>query len=120
MHTNCSLSWAAVASSLNDSCAITWHQWHAAYPTLRSTGTPRRRASSNASSPHSHQSTGLSACWRRYGEVAPASRLGIGHLLPSPDSLARSGRGRSEAPAATTPDATEDEDRERDDDQDDQ
>ncbi len=29
----------AVASSSNDSWAITWHQWHAAYPTDSSTGT---------------------------------------------------------------------------------
>ncbi len=33
-----------------------WHQWHAAYPTLSNTGTPRRSASANASGPHSHQS----------------------------------------------------------------
>src|SRR4051812_42265062 len=69
---------AAVASSSNDSCAITWHQWHAAYPTLNSTGTLRRRASSNAAGSHSHHSTGLSACWRRYGEGAEARRLGTG------------------------------------------
>ena len=70
-----SFMYAAVASSSNDSCAITWHQWQAAYPTLSSTGTPRDRASANASSPHSHQSTGFSACWRRYGDVAAASLL---------------------------------------------
>ena len=50
---------------LEDSCAMTWHQWQAQYPTLSSTGTPRLRASSNASRPHGHQSTGLSACWSR-------------------------------------------------------
>ena len=33
MLTKCSLRYAAVASSSNDSCAITWHQWQAAYPT---------------------------------------------------------------------------------------
>ena len=38
-------------------------------------GTPRRRASSKASSPHSHQSTGLCACCNRYGEVASTRRL---------------------------------------------
>ena len=53
---------SAVAVSSNDSCAITWHQWQAEYPTDNSTGTSRRRASANASSPHCHQSTGLSAC----------------------------------------------------------
>ena len=66
---------AAVAASSKDSCAITWHQWQAAYPTLSSTGTSRRRASSNASGPHSHQCTGLSLCWSRYGDVASASRF---------------------------------------------
>ena len=57
--------YVAVASSSKDSWAITWHQWQAAYPTDSSTGTSRRRASSNASGDHSHQSTGLSACWSR-------------------------------------------------------
>src|SRR4051795_3992140 len=75
MLTKCSLRYAAVASSSNDSCAITWHQWQAASPTLSRTGTLRRRASSNAAGSHSHQSTGLSACWRRYGEVAEPSRF---------------------------------------------
>src|SRR5271154_1067231 len=64
------LTAAATAGSSNDSCAITWHQWHAAYPTDSSTGTSRRRASANASGDHGHQSTGLSACCRRYGLVA--------------------------------------------------
>ena len=76
MLTKCSLRYAAVASSSNDSCAMTWHQWQAAYPTLSSTGTFRWRASPKASSPHSHQSTGLSACWSRYGLVADARRFG--------------------------------------------
>ena len=30
MLTKCSFMYAAVASSSNDSCAITWHQWQAA------------------------------------------------------------------------------------------
>src|ERR1700684_2607184 len=64
------LTTSATAGSSNDSCAITWHQWHAAYPTDRNTGTSRRRASSNASGDHGHQSTGLSACCSRYGLVA--------------------------------------------------
>ena len=76
MHTKCSFMYAAERSSSNDSCAITWHQWQAAYPTLSSTGRSRSRASVNASGPHSHQSTGLSACWSRYGEVAAARRFG--------------------------------------------
>ena len=63
--TNPALTCAAVAASSNDSCAMTWHQWQAAYPTDSNTGTSRRAASANASSDHSHQSMGLSACWRR-------------------------------------------------------
>ncbi len=35
------------------------------------------RASANAASPHGHQSTGLSACCRRYGELSAASRFGM-------------------------------------------
>src|SRR5262249_20389512 len=56
-------------------CAITWHQWQAAYPTDSRTGTSRRFASANASSDHGHQSTGLSACCSRYGLVAFPSRF---------------------------------------------
>src|SRR5438105_6594546 len=37
------------------------------------------RAFAKASSPHANQSTGLSACWRRYGDFSRASRLSIGH-----------------------------------------
>ncbi len=43
---------------------------------LKNTGTSRRRASANAASPHGHQSTGLSACWRKYGLGSEARRLG--------------------------------------------
>src|SRR5581483_11697707 len=75
MLTKYSFITAATAGSSNDSWAITWHQWQAAYPTESRTGTSRRRASANASSDHSHQSTGLSACWRRYGEVDAARRF---------------------------------------------
>jgi hypothetical protein len=39
------------------------------------TGTSRRLASAKASPPQGHQSTGLLACWRRYGEVALPSRF---------------------------------------------
>src|SRR5215469_15832475 len=73
--TRCSFISAAVAGSSNDSCAITWHQWHAEYPTESSTGTSRCRACSNASSDHGHQSTGLPACCSRYGLVASFSRF---------------------------------------------
>lgn len=40
------------------------------YPTLSSTGTPRRRASSNAASDQGHQSTAFLACRRGCREVS--------------------------------------------------
>ena len=42
---------------------------------LNRIGVSRRFASANASGPHSHQWTGLSAYWSKYGEVADARRL---------------------------------------------
>src|SRR6185295_13756700 len=42
---------------------------------LRRTGLFSRRARPSASSPHGYQSTGLWACWRRYGLLSPARRL---------------------------------------------
>src|SRR5436305_30474 len=75
MLTNSSFITAATAGSSNDSCAITWHQWHAEYPTLNSTGLSSAAARSNASSPHGYQSTGLSWCCRKYGLVSSASRF---------------------------------------------
>src|ERR1700739_3917331 len=48
---------------------------------------PRSAAAANASSPHGHQSTGLSACCKRYGLVAPRSRSAMLPILPP---LARS------------------------------
>ena len=68
----------AVSTSSKHSCAMTWHQWQAEYPTDSRMGTFRRLASSNASSPHAYQSTGLSRCWRRYGLVSFSRRLVIG------------------------------------------
>src|SRR5690554_780094 len=56
------------------------------------TGTSRRRASSKASSPHSHQSTGLSACWRRYGEAELARRLGMSSTVVGGRSFAPGSR----------------------------
>src|SRR6266404_2102307 len=41
----------------------------------RKIGLFSRRAFANASSPHGNQSTGLSACWRRYGDFSRARRL---------------------------------------------
>src|SRR3954469_2103745 len=66
---------AAVSSSSNDSGSMTWHQWHAAYPTESSTGLSSSRARVKASSPHGYQSTGFEACWRRYGLVSSARRF---------------------------------------------
>ncbi len=75
MLTNESLSSPAVTGSSNDSWAMTWHQWQAEYPMERKTGRCWRRATSNASSPQGNQSTGLSACCRKYGEVSSAKRF---------------------------------------------
>ena len=61
---------------------MTWHQWQAEYPMDKKIGTPRRRASSNASSDHGHQSTGFSWCCKRYGEVSWSSRFVTALLLP--------------------------------------
>src|SRR5687768_11245884 len=41
----------------------------------RNSGRSSARAFANASSPHGYQSTGLWACWRRYGEVSWARRF---------------------------------------------
>src|SRR3954471_7490668 len=48
----------------------------------RRIGTSRSRARSSASSPHGYQSTGFSACWRRYGLVSFERRFGTGNTLP--------------------------------------
>lgn len=48
----------------------------------RRTGRSSARARANASSPHGYQSTGLSACWRRYGLVSVASRFTRRSLRP--------------------------------------
>src|SRR5262245_27668060 len=40
-------------------------------------GRSSRRARASASSLHGYQSTGFSACWRRYGDVSCWSRFGI-------------------------------------------
>src|SRR3954470_12468555 len=44
---------------------------------LRRIGLFSRFDRSSASGPHGYQSTGLFACWRRYGLVSLARRLGI-------------------------------------------
>src|SRR6188508_776738 len=43
----------------------------------RKIGRSSARARPSASSPHGYQSTGLFACWRRYGLVSPARRFGM-------------------------------------------
>src|SRR5882724_6054823 len=43
----------------------------------RNIGLPFSRAARNASSPHGYQSTGLKACWRRYGDFSRARRLAL-------------------------------------------
>src|SRR5437868_12423881 len=72
---------------------MTWHQWHAAYPTESRTALSSARARANASSPHGYQSTGLSLCWRRYGLVESASRFThwtlVGVRVPSTGAGAR-------------------------------
>src|SRR5688500_4329496 len=42
------------------------------------------RALANASSPQGSQSTGLSACWRRYGDFSAASLLPIAYPIALP------------------------------------
>ena len=61
----------------NDSCSITWHQWQVEYPIERKIGLFSSRALANASSPQENQSTGLWACWSRYGDFSRMSRLGF-------------------------------------------
>src|SRR5438477_12323441 len=84
MLTNSSFITAATAGSSNDSCAITWHQWHAEYPTLSSTGLSSAFALANASSPHGYQLTGLSWCCRKYGLVSDASRFMMSRSIALP------------------------------------
>ena len=100
MFTKLAFMAAAVSTSSKDSWAITWHQWQAAYPTLSSTGTSRSRASAKASSPHSYQSTGLSACCSRYGLVALANRFAMAPTLPG--RLLEGLSGAPPSPARTT------------------
>src|SRR3990170_4330190 len=72
---NCSFRNRAISSSSNDSSSMTWHQWQVEYPMLTSTGRFRSLACANASSPQGYQSTGLCACWSRYGLVSRKSRF---------------------------------------------
>src|SRR4029453_930975 len=56
-----------------------------------SIGLSSARARANASSPHGYQSTGLWACWSRYGLVSLARRLVV---TESPDALWSAGEGQ--------------------------
>ena len=108
MHTNPAFIAAATSSSSNDSWAITWHQWQAAYPTDSRIGTSRAAASASASGVHCCQCTGLSACWRRYGLVAstrvlpvsPAHARASSAVRRSVRRSASSGSGRVPSSAA--------------------
>src|SRR5215203_2338642 len=84
MFTKCSFIMRAVSPSSNDSRSITWHQWHALYPTESRMGLSSSRALRRASSPHGYQSTGLFLCWSKYGLVSLASLLATASLLPPP------------------------------------
>src|SRR5947207_15689890 len=75
MLTNNSFITAAVASSSKLSCAITWHQWQAAYPTDNRIGLPVRCASVSASGLQAHQATGLCLCCNKYGLVSRPRRF---------------------------------------------
>src|SRR6478609_286463 len=57
----------------------------------RKIGLSSRAARAKASSPHGCQSTGLFACWSRYGLRSPASLLAINFILRAcaPGLLAR-------------------------------
>src|SRR5947207_9253784 len=83
MLTNNSFITAAVASSSKLSCAITWHQWQAAYPTDNRIGLPVRCASESASGLQAHQATGLCLCCNKYGLVSRPRRFS-GPVGPSP------------------------------------
>src|SRR5262245_49071470 len=48
---------------------------------LRKIGRSSNFARASASGPHGNQSTGLFACWRRYGLVSPARRLGMRSMV---------------------------------------
>src|SRR5947208_2962644 len=100
IETNSRFISAAVSSSSNDSRSMTWHQWQAAYPTDRKIGLSSASALPRASSPQGYQSTGLFACWRRYGLVSFARRLAIPQsLAPIPLATCRFSRRAVDADA---------------------
>ena len=62
MHTKWAFMKSAASASENVSCSITWHQWHALYPTLTSTSLRSARALAQASGPYGSHRTGLCMC----------------------------------------------------------
>src|SRR6202142_1164663 len=56
-----------MSSFSKDSRSMTWHQWQVGEPMERKMGLSPSRAFWKASSPQARQSTGLWACWSRYG-----------------------------------------------------
>ncbi len=64
-------------------------------------GTSRLRAAAKASGPQAYQSTGLCACWRRYGLVSLARRLGgrASGWRDMPDGTERGPEVRARRPA---------------------
>ena len=93
--TNLSLSAAAVTSSSNDSCAITWHQWQAAYPTLSRTGTSRRRP---RRTPRRPTPTSPPGCRRAGAGTGWSSREALGDVATGRCRVCR--RGSSDPPHA--------------------
>src|SRR3990172_8945237 len=89
---------AETSSSMKDSLSITWHQWQLEYPIERNIGLSSFSALSKASIPHGYQSTGFSACWRRYGLFSFASLFGMAYVSSIADGKesARGGRSRRE------------------------
>src|SRR5215216_5598726 len=95
MQTKCSLRVFATSGFENVSRSMTWHQWQELYPIERKMSFFSLRARSNASGPHGYQSTGLYACWSRYGLVSSARRLGMAKM-ENGERKTENGRRRTE------------------------
>ena len=68
---------AAISGSSNDSRSMTWHQWQARVADREEDRLVLAPGPLERLGPHGYQSTGLCACWSRYGLVSPASRFGM-------------------------------------------
>src|SRR3989337_124738 len=90
------LSKAATSSSVKHSLSITWHQWQLEYPIERNTGLSSLSALSKASFPQGYQSTGFSACWRRYGLFSFASLFGMAYVSSIADGKESARGGKME------------------------